>query len=185
MIWTRRLSSCACPRSDVHQVQLPDFLPAPHIVGMGKCTTTIVNEFAVRPDLVRRAIAQHQTWIEQQLGVSLSDVVILESDLDIVQIGIELLLANPSNPAPGLIHSEAAAPVRGERLDASRVSAVLRYQQSSRMDILCNVRSPTQVKEVESLMSRLSNRAPPSPRPIRVLRDRTELRLSHRSGQRP
>lgn len=58
-------------------------------------TGIITNEFAVRPDLVRRAIAQHKTWIEQQLGVSLSDVVILESDLDIAQIGVELLLAIP------------------------------------------------------------------------------------------
>ena len=50
---------------------------------MGRCTTTIVNEFAVRPDLLRRAIAQHKTWIEEQLEVSLSDAVILESDLDL------------------------------------------------------------------------------------------------------
>ncbi len=62
---------------------------------MGRSATSIVNEFAVRPDLVRRAIAQHQTWIEQQLGVSLCDVVILETDLDLTQIGIELLLAIP------------------------------------------------------------------------------------------
>ena len=67
---------------------------------MGRSTTTIVNEFAVRPNLVRRAIAQHQTWIEQQLGVSLSDVVILESDLDIAQIGVELLLAIPPARRP-------------------------------------------------------------------------------------
>src|ERR1035437_7819884 len=67
---------------------------------MGRCTTTIVNEFAVRPDLVRRAIAQHRTWIEGQLGVSLSDVVILESGLDIAQIGVELLLAVPPARRP-------------------------------------------------------------------------------------
>lgn len=67
---------------------------------MGKCTTTIVNEFAVRPDLVRRAIAQHQTWIEQQLGASLSDAVILESDLELAQIGVELLLAIPPARRP-------------------------------------------------------------------------------------
>ena len=56
-------------------------------------TSIIINEFAVRPDLLRRAVAQHQSWTEQQLGVSLSDVVILETELDIAQIGIELLLA--------------------------------------------------------------------------------------------
>ena len=55
---------------------------------------------SVRPNLVRRAIAQHQTWIEQQLGVSLSGVVILESDLDIAQIGVELLLAIPPARRP-------------------------------------------------------------------------------------
>jgi hypothetical protein len=64
---------------------------------MERCTATIVNEFAVRPDLVRRAIAQHRTWIEQQLGVPLSGVVILETDVDIAQIGIELFL--PISPA--------------------------------------------------------------------------------------
>ena len=55
---------------------------------MGRDATSIVNEFAVRPDLLRRAIAQHRTWIEQQLGVSLSEAVIFESDLDIAQIGV-------------------------------------------------------------------------------------------------
>ena len=67
---------------------------------MGRCTTTIVNEFAVRPELVRRAIAQHKTWIEQQLGVSLSEAVILETDLDLAQIGIELLLSIPQARHP-------------------------------------------------------------------------------------
>ncbi len=62
---------------------------------MGISATSIVNEFAVRPDLLRRAVAQHRSWIEQRLGVSLCDIVILESDLDLTQIGIELLLAIP------------------------------------------------------------------------------------------
>jgi len=62
--------------------------------------TSIVNEFAVRPDLLRRAVAQHKTWIEQQLGVSLCDVVILETDLDLTQIGIELILAIPPVQRP-------------------------------------------------------------------------------------
>jgi AAA+ superfamily predicted ATPase len=60
-----------------------------------EATSITINEFAVRPDLVRRAVAQHQTWIEQQLGVPLSEVVILETDLDVAQIGVELLLALP------------------------------------------------------------------------------------------
>jgi hypothetical protein len=67
---------------------------------MGRSATTIVNEFAVRPDLLRRAVAQHRSWIEQQLGVSLSDVVILETELDVAQIGIELLLAIPAAQRP-------------------------------------------------------------------------------------
>jgi DNA polymerase III delta prime subunit len=67
---------------------------------MGISATSIVNEFAVRPDLLRRAIAQHKTWIEQQLGVSLSEAVILETDLDLTQIGIELILAIPPVQRP-------------------------------------------------------------------------------------
>ena len=67
---------------------------------MGISATSIVNEFAVRPDLLRRAVAQHKTWIEQQLGVSLCDVVILETDLDLTQIGIELILAIPPVQRP-------------------------------------------------------------------------------------
>ena len=67
---------------------------------MGISATSIVNEFAVRPDLLRRAVAQHRIWIEQQLGVSLSEAVILETDLDITQIGIELILAIPPVQRP-------------------------------------------------------------------------------------
>ena len=67
---------------------------------MGISATSIVNEFAVRPDLLRRAVAQHRSWIEQQLGVSLCDVVILETDLDLTQIGIELILAIPPVQRP-------------------------------------------------------------------------------------
>ena len=96
------ISPCGCRRSDVRQHQLPDVLPTQQTGGMERSTTTIVNEFAVRPELVRRAIAQHRTWIEQQLGVPLSDVVILESELDIAQIGIELLLSLPPAQRPTL-----------------------------------------------------------------------------------
>ena len=86
--------------TDFAEERLPDFLPAQQYGFMGRSATSIVNEFAVRPDLVRRAIAQHRTWIEQQLGVPLSDVVILESELDIAQIGIELLLSLPPAQRP-------------------------------------------------------------------------------------
>jgi hypothetical protein len=45
--------------------------------------------------VLRRAVAQHKSWIEQQLGVSLSDAVILETDLDLAQIGVELFIPVP------------------------------------------------------------------------------------------
>jgi hypothetical protein len=67
---------------------------------MGRSTTTIVNEFAVRPELLRRAIARHRSWTEQQLGVSMSETVILETDLDLAQIGIELFLSMPQPRRP-------------------------------------------------------------------------------------
>jgi DNA polymerase III delta prime subunit len=83
---------------------------------MGISATSIVNEFAVRPDLLRRAVAQHRSWIEQQLGVSLSEAVILETDLDITQIGIELILAIPPVQRP---ISSAATRLRPSVLSAA------------------------------------------------------------------
>jgi len=83
---------------------------------MGISATSIVNEFAVRPDLLRRAVAQHKSWIEQQLGVSLSEAVILETDLDITQIGIELILAIPPVQRP---ISSAATRLRPSVLSAA------------------------------------------------------------------
>jgi hypothetical protein len=58
-------------------------------------TNLTITEFATRPDMLRRAVAEHRIWIEQQLGASLPEIVMLESDLDIAQIGVELLLAIP------------------------------------------------------------------------------------------
>src|ERR1035441_8996978 len=63
-------------------------------------TSIVISEFAVRPDLLRRAVAQHRSWIELQLGAPLSEAVILETDLDLTQIGIELLLAIPPARQP-------------------------------------------------------------------------------------
>ena len=63
-------------------------------------TSIIINEFAVRSDLLRLAVAQHRSWIELQLGAPLSEAVILETDLDLTQIGIELLLAIPAAQRP-------------------------------------------------------------------------------------
>jgi hypothetical protein len=59
-------------------------------------TEIVINEFAVRSDLLRRTLDRHRTWIEKELGVSLADAVILETDPDIAQIGNELILAIPS-----------------------------------------------------------------------------------------
>lgn len=47
-----------------------------------------------------RTLSEHLSWIEQQLRVSLSDVVILETELDVAQIGIELFLAIPPAEHP-------------------------------------------------------------------------------------
>ena len=63
-------------------------------------TSIVISEFAVRPDLLRRAVAQHRSWIELQLGAPLSEAVILETDLDLAQIGVELLLAIPPAQSP-------------------------------------------------------------------------------------
>jgi hypothetical protein len=50
------------------------------------------RDFATRPDLVRRAIEARQIWIEQKLGVPLSDTVIFETTLNLSQIGLEKIL---------------------------------------------------------------------------------------------
>jgi hypothetical protein len=43
--------------TDFAEERLPDFLPAQQYGFMGRSATSIVNEFAVRPDLIRRAVA--------------------------------------------------------------------------------------------------------------------------------
>lgn len=50
------------------------------------------HDFATRPALVRRAIHAHESWIEEQLGVSVTETVIFESNLNLSQIGIEKVL---------------------------------------------------------------------------------------------
>jgi hypothetical protein len=69
-------------------------------------TDIVINEFAVRPELLRQAVAQHRSWIEQQLGASLPEAVILETDLDIAQIGIELLLPVPPATVGSVVEME-------------------------------------------------------------------------------
>jgi hypothetical protein len=66
-----------------------------------RATDFAITEFAVRPDLLRRAVAKHQAWIEGQLGAPLSEAVVLQSDLDLAQLGVELVLGmRQSSPIP-------------------------------------------------------------------------------------
>jgi hypothetical protein len=50
------------------------------------------QEFAARPALIRRAIDQHQVWIEQSLGIPLAEGVILNCDLSLTNAAIPQLL---------------------------------------------------------------------------------------------
>src|ERR1700730_12286819 len=54
----------------------------------------LTHEFAARPALIRRAVDQHQGWIEESLGVSLAEVVILKCDISLVDAAIPQLLGN-------------------------------------------------------------------------------------------
>ncbi|QNI32001.1 hypothetical protein H7849_23805 [Alloacidobacterium dinghuense] len=56
--------------------------------------TTHLFEFVARPMLIRRALAEHQTWIEEKLGVPLSDAIIFDRvDKNLPQVGLEKVLA--------------------------------------------------------------------------------------------
>jgi ATPase family associated with various cellular activities (AAA) len=63
------------------------------ILGDRSSTNVSVHEFATKPILLRRALETHQAWIETTLGTSFSDVVILETHLELTQIGAERILA--------------------------------------------------------------------------------------------
>jgi hypothetical protein len=54
----------------------------------------LTHEFATRPALIRRAIDQHQVWIEESLGVLLAEAVILKCDISLVDAAIPQLLGN-------------------------------------------------------------------------------------------
>lgn len=41
---------------------------------------------------IRRALEAHKGWLEQQLAVPLSDMVVMETDVDLTQIGAERVL---------------------------------------------------------------------------------------------
>lgn len=52
----------------------------------------LVNDFATRSSIVRRAVEARQNWIEEKLGVPLSEAVILETSFNLAQIGVEKIL---------------------------------------------------------------------------------------------
>jgi hypothetical protein len=54
----------------------------------------LTHEFAARPALIRRAVDQHQGWIEESLGIPLAEVVILKCDISLVDAAIPQLLGN-------------------------------------------------------------------------------------------
>ncbi len=54
----------------------------------------LTHEFAARPALIRRAIDQHQRWIEERLDVPLAKAVILTCDISFVDVAIPQLLGN-------------------------------------------------------------------------------------------
>jgi len=60
----------------------------------GAPTDMLTHEFAARPALIRRAIYQHQTWIEERLDVPLAEAVILICDISLVDAAIPQLLGN-------------------------------------------------------------------------------------------
>lgn len=60
------------------------------------------HDYATHPALLRRAIDAQQNWIEQKLGVRMSDTVIFETKLNLAQIGLEKILgcAQPNSRTP-------------------------------------------------------------------------------------
>ena len=54
----------------------------------------LTNEFAARPALIRHAIDQHTEWIEKTLSVPLSQAVIVECDISLMDAAIPRLLGD-------------------------------------------------------------------------------------------
>ena len=88
---------------------------------MGQLTNLRMHEFATKQNLLRSALEFHQDWIETTVGVSLSQVVIFQTDLDLAQIGREKILACSNQPET----SEALnrlIPVAGRRRNPEGLS---------------------------------------------------------------
>jgi len=59
-----------------------------------------LHDFVARPAILRRAISLYQAWIEEQLGVPVSECVIVESPHNVCQLGVEKILALNHHGAP-------------------------------------------------------------------------------------
>jgi ATPase family associated with various cellular activities (AAA) len=57
-----------------------------------------MNQSSTKPTLLRRALESHQAWIETTLGAPFSEVLILEVNLDLTQIGAERILDCSNRP---------------------------------------------------------------------------------------
>lgn len=146
-------------------------------------TGTIVNEYSTRSDLLRSAITQHKTWIEQQLGVSLADVIIVESDLDIAQIGIELFLGATPTSRPTSPLAKRLRPL------------VLSASTPPELPLLCEMSKSPRTENVQAVMD-LSAKAQRStvtwgdcPIALRIRRGESEfpaiaLNIAYHSGPR-
>src|SRR5580658_1206678 len=53
---------------------------------------SLLHDFATRPAILRQAIESHRAWIESTLAAPLSDSVIIETELDFSQLGVEKVL---------------------------------------------------------------------------------------------
>jgi hypothetical protein len=53
---------------------------------------TQTQDFATRPQLIRRAIAAHQAWIEKELGVRICEAVIIDGLPNLSQVAVEKVL---------------------------------------------------------------------------------------------
>jgi len=51
------------------------------------------HQFATRYTLIRQALANHRTWIEAQLGISLEEAIVFDGLTNLSQIGVDKLLA--------------------------------------------------------------------------------------------
>ena len=56
-----------------------------------------INDYATRASLLRRTVMEWQNWIEEKLGICLPEAAILETRLNLAQIGVERILGLPGD----------------------------------------------------------------------------------------